>query len=239
MAVKALPDIVAVLRSSRSPNRRPTAAETETKTIVFERGSGVFAFTHLPGHYVTTEVDNLCVPTEVAELSQGLSRNAVTITRADSNSRSPTFRGQMHDAALHIALRALGAISETQDVDHVGLPLPPQDRPDCAFYVLLRLITKLTGGSPPPSRWQFIKRILRCWTAIQVYRRPLEDGTVVDVRAMSRSRFDYNARRALDAKDQAVTPQEQLKAQRDFTVRGPGLILNLLWSEGERFRTKK
>jgi hypothetical protein len=98
-------------------------------------------------------------------------------------------------------------------VDHVGLPLPQQDQPDCAFYVLLRLVTTLTGESPPPSRWQFITRILRCWTAFQVYRRLLEDGAVADVLAMSRSRFDSNAKRAPDTKDQAVTPQEQLKAQ--------------------------
>jgi hypothetical protein len=106
-------------------------------------------------------------------------------------------------------------------VDHVGQPLPQQDRPDCAFYVLLRLITKLTGESPPPSLWQFITRILRCWTALQVYRRLLEDGAVADVRVMSMSRFESNAKLALHAKGQAVTPQEPLKIQQGSTVRGP------------------
>ena len=223
MALKALADMVAVFKGSKRPNRRSTVAETERKQIVFERGSGVFAFTHLPGHYVSTEVDNLSVPTEVEESGQGSSRNAVTITRADSNSQKPSFCGQMHEA-LHIALKALGAIGETQDVDHVGLPLPPQDRPDCAFYVLLRLITKLSGESPPPRLWPFITRILRCWTGLQGYRRLLEDGAVVDVREIARSRFDSIARQALAAHVQHVASPELPIFQQNVTVRGPGQI---------------
>jgi hypothetical protein len=207
MAVKALTEMVAVFKSSRSPKRRRTAAETESEIIDFPRGSSLFALTHLPGHYVTTEVDNLSVPTEdlseVEESGQGSSRNVVIITRADSNSRTPSFCGQMHEA-LHITLKALGAIGETQQVDHVGLPLPPQDRPDCAFYVLLRLLSKLTGESPPPSRWKFITRILRCWTALQVYRRLMEEGAVVDVRELCKSKFNSNARQALAARIQHV-----------------------------------
>ena len=108
-------------------------------------------------------MENLGVLTgaEVEEPSQGSSRNAVTIIRADSNSRAPSFRGQMHDA-LHIALRALGAIGETQDVDHIGLPLPPHDPPDCGFYVILRLIAKLSGESPPPTVHHADPEMLDC-----------------------------------------------------------------------------
>jgi hypothetical protein len=133
--------------------------EMEKNKIVFEQGCAVFALTRLPGHYVSTEVESLGIMTEVEveERSQGSSRNAVTRIRADLNSSAHTFCGQMHDA-LHIALRALGAIGETQDVDHVGLPLPQQGLPDCAFYVLFRLATKLTGESPPLS---LITRIMR------------------------------------------------------------------------------
>ena len=224
MVLEAL-KVMAALFMGRSSNRRPTAAETETerKKIVFERGSGVFAVTHRPGHYVSTEVDNLGVPTEVEESGQGSSRNAVTFTRADSNSRKPSFCGQMHEA-LYLALSAVGVIGATQDVDYVGLPLPPQGRPDCAFYVLLRLVSKLTGEFPLPSQWQVITRILRCWTALQVFRRLLEDGAVVDVREIPRSRFGSNVQQPLTANVQNVAALELPKFHVDMSVRGPGHI---------------
>ena len=68
---------------------------------------------------------NLCALTAAEEGGRGSSRNA----RADSNNRDPKFDGHMHEA-LHIALKALGTIGTTQDVDHVGLPLPPLGPPD-------------------------------------------------------------------------------------------------------------
>jgi hypothetical protein len=40
---------------------------------------------------------------------------------------------------LHVALRASGAIGPTQEVDHLALPLPQQELPDCAFSMLARL----------------------------------------------------------------------------------------------------
>ncbi len=61
---------------------------------------------------------------------------------------TPQFSGCMH-TALHIALRASGAIGPTQEVDLLGLPLPPQNLPDCAFFMLARLESWLTGEFPP------------------------------------------------------------------------------------------
>jgi hypothetical protein len=94
----------------------------------------------------------------------------------------------MHEA-LHIALRALGAIGTTQDVDHVGLPLPPQGPPDCAFYMLTRLACKLTGESPQPHLWPVITRIGGLWTGFHVYRRLLEESAILNVVDRCRERF--------------------------------------------------
>ena len=86
-ALKALADMVRVFRSKKRPS------DEESKAIVFEPGSEVFAFTHRPLHYVSTEVANLGALTEAEDGGGGSSRNAVTITIADSNSRTPEIRG--------------------------------------------------------------------------------------------------------------------------------------------------
>jgi hypothetical protein len=118
---------------------RQQTDEIDLKKIVFEPGSKLFACTHLPGHYVSMEVANLGASTDVGE-GGGSLWNAVTITRADSNSLTPQFSGRIH-TALHVALRALDPIGPThwQEVEHLGLPLPPQNLPDCAFFMLIRL----------------------------------------------------------------------------------------------------
>ena len=184
-AVKELADMVGVLRSR--PRRGHARQQTDENKVVFEPGSKLFAFTHLTGHYVSTEVANLGASTEVRE-GAGSSRNAATITRADSNSLTPQFSGCMH-TALHIALRALGAIGTTQEVDHFGLPLPPQNLPDCAFYTLGRLLSWLTGEFPPPAQWQFNTRLLRCWTDFQAYRQLRHNGAILDVLGTSLDKF--------------------------------------------------
>ena len=166
---------------------RKQTDEINLKKIVFEAGSKLFACTHLPGHYVSTEVENLGASTDVGEGGRS-SRNAVTITRADSNSLTPRFSGRMH-TALHIALRALGAIGPTQEVDHLGLPLPPQNLPDCAFFMLTRLESWLTGEFPPPEQWQFKTRLLRCWTDLQAHRQLRHDGAIQDVMGISLDKF--------------------------------------------------
>jgi hypothetical protein len=57
--------MVRVFRSRKRPSGSPTAQES--KEIVFEPGSEVFVCTHLPGHYVSTEVANLSALTEAEE----------------------------------------------------------------------------------------------------------------------------------------------------------------------------
>jgi hypothetical protein len=196
-ALKALADIVRVFRSRKRPSRRPTSQDS--KEIVFEPGSEVFVCTHLPGHYVSTEVANFGALTAAEEDGRGLSRNTVTITRADSNNRDPEFDGHMHEAlhnifSMHIALRAVGAIGKTQDVDHVGLPLLPQGPPDCTLYMLTRLACKLIGESPQPHLWPVITRIGRLWTGFQVYRRLLEESAILDIVGRCRERFASSRR---------------------------------------------
>ena len=191
-AAKELANMVDVLRSRRSHSRQ----QMDEKKIVLGPGSQLFACTHLPlpaEHFVSTEVENLGASTEGGE-GGGSSRNAVRIIRADSNSRNPQFSGRMH-TALHITLRALGAIGTTQQVDHFGLPLPPQDRPDCAFYVLGRLVSRLTGDFPPPAQWGFITRLLRIWTDFQAYRQLLHDGAIQDVLGITLDKFLGGQRR--------------------------------------------
>ena len=185
-SVKELRGMVSVLQSRREA-RAHTKQQTEKNKIVFGPGSKLFAFTHLPRHYVSTEVANLGASTEVGE-GGGSSRNAVTIIRADSNSRNPTFMGRMH-TALQVALRALGAIGTTQEVDHFGLPLPAQKLPDCAFYTLGRLVSWLTGEFPPAEQWSFNTRLLRCWTDFQAYRQLRHDGALQDVLDTALNRF--------------------------------------------------
>jgi hypothetical protein len=94
----------------------------------------------------------------------------------------------MHDA-LHIALRALGAIGKTQEVDHFGLPLPQQDLPDCSFYILVLLVCWITGEFQPPRLWPFITRFLRCWTDFQALRQLRHDGAIPDVLGHSSVEF--------------------------------------------------
>jgi hypothetical protein len=183
---KATRELASMLRIFQGRARHQTD-EINLKKIVFEPGSKVFACTHLPGHYVSTEVANLGASTDVGEGGRSL-RNAVTITRADSNSLTPQFSGSMH-TALHVALRAVGAIGPTQEVEHLGLPLPPQDLPDCAFFMLTRLENWITGVSPPPEQWQVITRLLRCWTDFQAYRQLCHDGAIQDVISISLHKF--------------------------------------------------
>jgi hypothetical protein len=225
-ALKALADMVNVFRRTE---KRPSAEEY--KAIVFEPGSEVFACTHLPGppgHYVSTEVANLGALPAAEDGGGGSSRNAVSITRADSNSPAPKFKGHMHEA-LNIALRAAGAIGETQDVDHFGLPLPPQGPPDCAFYMLTRLACKLTGESPQPHLWPVITRIGRVWTGFQVYRRLLEEGAIPEVVDMCKQMFlTAGSQPDSDAQIVAASAQPVTTRQPDSTVRALGDLWTLV-----------
>ena len=182
-ALRELASMVCVFQGRKRQQRD----EINRKKIVFEPGSSLFAYTHLPGHYVSTEVANLGAPTEVGE-GGGSPLNAVTMIRADSNSPTPQFSGYMH-TALHVALRAFGAIGPTQEVDHLGLPLPPQSLPDCAFFILARLVSWITKEFPPPEQWPFNTRLLRCWTDFQAHRQLRHDGAIQDVMGIALDKF--------------------------------------------------
>jgi hypothetical protein len=130
--------------------------------------STVFAATHIPGHIPFT---GHFVSTEVQHLGQ--SGNSVGMTRADSLCQSPErwnrFSGRVQDA-LRIGFGAMGLIGETQKVEHFGLALPQQNRLDCAFYMLTRLETMLSGQHLRPDLWQWYTRLKRNWTAFHVVR---------------------------------------------------------------------
>ena len=215
-AVNELADMISLLRSRRVHTRQ----RTDVNEVVFGPGSKLFAFTHLPGHYVSTEVANFGAPdaasTGVVE-GGASSRNAVTFTRADSNARNPKFDGIMH-TALHITLRALGAIGVTQEVDHFGLPLPPQDKPDCAFYILNRLVSWLTGEFPDPDLWHFQTRMLRCWSDFQAHRQLCHDGAIQDVRSISLIKF-HRWQRHHDR----IAPHDKTNASAGYALSVPSL----------------
>ena len=124
----------------------------------------VFAATHLQAskHYVSTEVQHL-----------GQSGASVVMTRADSLCSPPEtwdqFNGRVQDA-LRIGFRAMGLIGESQKVEHSGLALPPQARLDCAFYMLTRLETLLSGQHLRPDLWPLYTRLKRSWTTLHVLR---------------------------------------------------------------------
>jgi hypothetical protein len=119
-------------------------------------GSIVFAGTHLLKHFASTEVRHL-----------GQSENSIVITRADS--LLDTFAGRVHDA-LRMGFRAMGLIGESQRVEHAVLALPRQDRVDCAFYMLTRLETLLSGQHLRPELWGLYTRLKRSWTSFLVIR---------------------------------------------------------------------
>jgi hypothetical protein len=161
-AVKSLQNMVNVLRPRSRVRSRPVG-----KKVVFGTDSTLIAATHLPGHYVTTEVEGLMQ-----------SRRNITITRADSNDPAPLLeKGRVHDA-LSIVLRAIGAIEKTQKVDLFGLALPPQTLPDCAFYMLTRVATKLTGVPLPGNLWAVNTRIMRCYMVFLAFRELCEAKAV-------------------------------------------------------------
>ncbi len=74
-------------------------------------------------------------------------------------------------------------------VEHFGLPLPPQDLPDCAFSMLTRLESWLTEESLRPELWQFKTRLMRCWTDLQAHRQLRHDGAIQDVMRISFDKF--------------------------------------------------
>jgi hypothetical protein len=59
-------ELASMLRIFQGCARQQTD-EINLKKIVFEPGSKLFACTHLPAHYVSTEVVNLGASTEVGE----------------------------------------------------------------------------------------------------------------------------------------------------------------------------
>ena len=227
-AATELADMVSVFRSRRGHTRQQAG---ESK-VVFGPGSKLFAFTHLPGHYVSTEVENLgshdASSIGVGEGAES-SRNAVRITRADSHAPNPDFDGHMH-IALHVTLRALGAIVATQEVDYFGLPLPEQSEPDCAFYILARLESWLTGEFQAPEQWHFKTRLLRCWTAFQAHRQLRYDGAFQDVWSVSLDKFCCFCRRGVRVPDVVTVIDAQAMAMSvPVLQRLPAYVPHELW----------
>ncbi len=66
-ASKELANMVCVFQG----RSRKQTDEINLKKIVFEAGSKLFACTHLPGHYVSTEVENLGTSTEMGTVGDG------------------------------------------------------------------------------------------------------------------------------------------------------------------------
>ena len=156
--------ITAMLRILKGrPNRR-----NQGERAAIGPDSTVFAATHLPGHSVSS---GHFVSTEVQHLGQ--SGASVVMTRADSLCASPErwdrFNGRVQDA-LRIGFSAMGLIGESQKVEHFGLALPQQARLDCAFYMLTRLETMLSGQHLRPDLWQRYTRLKRSWTTFHVVR---------------------------------------------------------------------
>ena len=159
-------------RVFRAREGRRNVGATVGEMVEIGPDTVVIAATHLPNHFVTTEMEHL------AQLEKN-----VAITRADSfcvMSSIDHFYGKAHDA-LRVAFRALKLIRETQKVDLFGLALPLQDRPDCALYMLTRLAARLTGKYLRSDLWSIFTRLLRCYTGCLVYRSHRHVDAISDV----------------------------------------------------------
>jgi hypothetical protein len=86
---------------------------------------------------------------------------ATSMTVADS-CPSPSFNCHVHDA-LRIAFKRMKLIGKEHEVDHFGLALPQQTRPDCAFYMLIYLATVLTGTFLLPTLHCVLPGQMGCW----------------------------------------------------------------------------
>jgi hypothetical protein len=137
------------------------------KPVALESNDIVFVGVHRPNHYVSMVVQHLGGSDDSA---------ATSMTVADS-CPSPSFSCHTHDA-LRIAFRKAKLIGKKHEVDHLGLLLPQQTKPDCAFYMLVYLATVLTGTILLPMLWGFLTRLMRCWTFFQMFREVLDSGAV-------------------------------------------------------------
>ena len=149
-------------------NRRDLSAGENPMAL--ESCDTVFVCVHRPDHYV-------CMVVEHLGGSDG-DTAAPRMTVADS-CPSPSFNCSTHDA-LRTAFKRIKLIGKEQEVDHWGLALPQQTKPDCAFYMLIYLATALTGTLLPPMLWGILTRLMRCWTFFQLFRELLDNGSILD-----------------------------------------------------------
>jgi hypothetical protein len=147
-------------RRNRSAEDKPVALGTDAT---------VFVGVHRPGHFVSMVVENLGGSDDTA---------AASMMVADS-CPSPSFNCHTHDA-LRIAFKRMKLIGKEYAVDHLGLALPQQTKPDCAFYMLIYLATVLTGTFLLPMLWGFLTRLMRCWTFFLKLRDLLDNGAISD-----------------------------------------------------------
>ena len=169
-AEQAIKHLTRVFRAK--DGRQRNVSSTVGEMVEIGPDTVVIAATHLPGHFVTTEVEHL-----------GQSEKNVAITRTDSfcamNSMDH-FQGEAHNA-LRVAFRAMKLIGEKQKVDCFGVALQRQDRPDCAFYMLTRLAARLTGKHLRSDLLGLFTRLLRCYTGFLLYRSLHHDNAIRDV----------------------------------------------------------
>ena len=137
------------------------------KPVALETDDTVFVCVHRPDHYVSMVVEHLGGSDDTARPS---------MTVADS-CPSPSFDCHTHDA-LRIAFKSMKLIGKEHEVDHLGLALPQQTLPDCAFYMLIYLATVLTGTFLLPTLWASLTRLMRCWTFFLVFRELLDSGSI-------------------------------------------------------------
>jgi hypothetical protein len=146
-------------------SRRTRSAED--KPVALGTDDTVFVGVHRPGHFVSMVVENLGGSDDTA---------AASMMVADS-CPSASFDCHTHDA-LRIAFKKMKLIGKEHAVDHLGLALPQQTKPDCAFYVLIYLATVLTGTFLLPRLWGFLTRLMRCWTFFLKLRDLLDNGAI-------------------------------------------------------------
>ena len=160
----------------------------------------VFAGVHRPNHFVSMLAENL----------GGADSTAARMTVADSLP-SPSFNCRTHHA-LRIAFREMKLIGKEHEVKHFGLALPEQDRPDCAFYMLIYLATVLTGITLRPELWCFLARIMRCWTFFLIFREQLHLGAIGDAMTAARRVFDSRSPTSPDAVADSVLADRYTQA---------------------------
>ena len=147
-------------------NRRVLSAGE--KPVALESCDTVFVCVNRPDHYVSMVVEHLGGSDDATA--------APRMTLADS-CPSPSFNCRTHDA-LRTAFKRINLIGKDKEVDHWGLLLPQQTKPDCAFYMLVYLATVLTGTFLPPMLWGILTRLMRCWTFFLVFRELLDNGSI-------------------------------------------------------------